>query len=354
MAFGTFAWANAIFYWVYALIFFLHIVKNWQNPHKKPARLSELIQVGLLILLGITMLNLMESGQGWILDLTLFIWSMAIFIWVIFFNLIPTYLRVHKDSTLVEVRKYEKFLQKLKEMYQQDATASKADKVKDFSRKLLHFIQFSIIVIIHEICINEASSIANWGFMAIEFRNFLYLALGGFFIVMMITADLIRMEKFEYLPDWAHKWYTKSLEPEREAWTIDAAPTILLANLVFINPVIPVQAMFIATYVACISDAMASIIGKNFGRHKLTNFGRYPKKSWEGLISGACTTLIGTIIILFTYPITGLDALWIFFIGILIMGIFISIDLFSTRISDNILNSLIPGCVIWIFIAILT
>lgn len=208
---------------------------------------------------------------------------------------------------------------------------------KYFSRKILRFIQFGAIIGLHEL-------------LPLHMRNAVLEAIASIFMLMFASADAIRVVRIQYLPDWALKWYGTSLEM-KEKYTYNSALPFLLAMLLLIQA--PIQVILSAGMVACIADAMASIIGKRYGKHKLTHVGRYPQKSFEGLLAGLITSFFGIMTIFLVYPYPGVDALWMITFGLIGTLAFAYNDLFSRYVVDNILNSIVPGAAIWFCIAFL-
>ncbi len=163
----------------------------------------------------------------------------------------------------------DKFLSQLHEKY--DKNPRNDDIIKDLTRKLLHFVLFGVVWGFYALSITFASTLATWGLTPIAFRNFIYVGLGFFFIFMFTTADMVRVYKFHDLSDWAINWYAKSMEPKTEAYSYISSVPFLLTLLLFIFS--PIQVLLSACVVACVADAMASIVGKSYGHHKMTNFG---------------------------------------------------------------------------------
>ena len=350
--FGIF---NTIYIWIIAGVLLIHDLRHWRDPHKQDVKYSEIIQVVLFFFVGYYLNSIFfsttpENIQNRYYGIMFGIFT-ALVVFFLFLNVFPNYLKYRNQPEIRKERSYDPFLQSLQQSYKDDAIAEKKDKFKDFSRKTLHFIQYTAIIFLHVWAFGHADLLNQYGFQPLEFRNYLYLIFAAFFWIMMGVGDLTRIEAFEYLPQWARWWYSKSLEPEREAWTFNSAITILLANMIFIHPDVPVQVFFIATLSSCLGDAMASIIGKNFGKHKL-KFGKYPKKSIEGMLGGGVTVLVGSIIILLVFPI-GISLGEILLISSCTGISFMYIDVYVNKVSDNLVNSLLPGFITWGFLAAL-
>jgi len=347
MVLNYFALGNTILFYGLACVLIFHLITHWQDPHKQQTKFSEIAYVLYLFALGTYILFLFDGVPIWSANLfygILLGWNVAILIWLLVPNILFTYLLVKKHPELRTERDYQKFIDQITHKYDPiEAKDKKDDIIKDLSRKVLHFIQFTCIVLIHVFAPNVNSLFPHLGFSAVMIRNYIYIVIASFFIFMFMVADLYRITNFAYLPDWAHKWYAKSLEPRNELWSFNAAAPILLANLVFIYPIIPTAVMLSATFISCVADALASMVGKFWGKRKLKNLGNHPNKSYEGLLAGMLSSGLGTFIIFTIFPIANISPLIALACGIFAMVVFFYTDAFATKIGDNVLNSLLSG-----------
>ncbi len=347
-----FQWLNALFFWIISGLVFKHTLQRWHNPHKKFVRYSEIIQGILFLVMGYYALTLVSPISELNVKFHQYLFGIYAAITFLFLgmNVLPNAIKKWRDPTYRENISYHSFLESLQLKYANQEQALKADKVKDLSRKLLHLIQFTGFLGVHALTTYFTDDIETLGLSALEMRNFIYLIAAGFFWIMLMTGDLTRLEHWEYLPKWAWKWYEKSLEPSREIWTFNAATTIILANITWIHPSVPVQVLLTAAWISCISDGFASIIGKNFGVHKIARFGFDHNKSYEGLMGGIISTFVGILLIFSLYPIPTFPVLAILIIATANSVVFALTDLYSRYVTDNILNSLIPGILTWLVI----
>jgi dolichol kinase len=116
-----------------------------------------------------------------------------------------------------------------------------------------------------------------------------------------------------------------------------SAPVILtLAALVPLAAISNIVLPLAALTIAVVGDALASICGRLYGRHKI---GFFPAKSYEGLIAGMCSGFVaGFLVLLLGYGIV--PAVVLALAGSLVLG---GVDLLKISISDNFLNPvLIP------------
>ncbi len=341
---------NTLFFFLFGVVVFIHIARNWKNPNKINVRYSELIYSILFFINGYLVYSLFENepvnqNGAMILYLIMFVSIFGTNFFVFVLNIIPNAIKVKRNPDLIDndpviTRNYQKFLQMFEEGCADDR--KKKDLKKDFSRKLLHVIQMSGIVLIHYFSIGIEGWLVQRGMTPLAFRNTLYIFIGSVFIFMFTGADLVRITNFKNLPNWARKWYCVSLDPKSESYTINSAVPFLLTALLFMFS--PFNILVAASTVSCLADGVASVVGKSFGHHKFNNFGKFPNKSFEGLYSGMLTAFLGVFLVFYIFiPPPGISLLMAVGLGMISALIFLLVDAFSTKIADNILNTLLPG-----------
>ena len=102
----------------------------------------------------------------------------------------------------------------------------------------------------------------------------------------------------------------------------------IMAYILYIIGLVPGSVIMTVIVISCISDALAALIGRKWGKHKITCLNG-DKKSIEGFLAGAGSAfLIGIV------PLGPFYAL----IGALI---FLILDYFPVLIADNILNPIL-------------
>lgn len=347
------------FYGSYVLIIDLW---NWNHPKKRLRdKYSEIVYAIAFYIDGYIVLTLFdnESINDFMFNrlyTIMVVFFMAVLIWLWIFNVLYTYLRIQRKPDIlrknaIPTRNLELFLNQLEIKYQDNPKND--DIIKDLSRKLLHVVLLAFVIGLHYFALWYAPVTAQWGLSAIAFRNYLYVIAAFFFVIMFTTADSVRVYKFHLLPDWAIKWYAKSIEPKSEAYTYISSVPFLLTVLLFIHA--PIQILFSVAWVSCISDAVASVVGKSYGKHKMTNFGRYPNKSFEGLLAGAFAAFIGVYLLFEWYPMNNVTGTLLQpILGLVVALVFVLIDAFSKYIVDNVENTLLPGMVLytilWFFV----
>jgi dolichol kinase len=352
---NPFAVLNATIMFSFGVLILVYVVKHWNDPKKQQYKYSELTYsifyfiLAVFVLIYLDVEGISQENQVKI-QMYLFLGYIVILFWLLPLNLWRESYKCKKNPSLIEndplTRKYDIYLEKLAEKYANNS--KREDVVKDLSRKFLHLVLFSLMVLFHIWAYSIESELAESGITPNAFRNTLYLGIGGLFVFMFSLEDLYRMNYFHCCPDWARNWMRKSLDPRSESWTFISSVPFIQTILVFIFA--PVQVFFSAAIVACISDSVASIVGKSFGKHKLTKIGFYPNKSVEGLVGGMVATFIGIMLVFYFYPMAGV-ALWLVIIIALIGALsFAVIDVWGKFIADNVLNTAIPGLFIWIIL----
>jgi dolichol kinase len=346
------AWLNAAIIWIYGLKMLIHIVNRWEDPVKQASKYSELVYVFAFSIIGYYIIILFDKEpmapryQLIYHGIMLFAF-LAINVWLHLIQIRRERKRLAKHPELIDTdpeftRNYAEFIKMLDEKY---LFGKSDDIIKDLSRKALHFVLLAVVIGVYELGLFLERDLATIGLTPIAFRNLLYIIAAMFFVMMFTTSDLLRITNFEFEPLWARKWYFKSLEHRTESWTVISSVPFLLTLLLFLFA--PLQVLFCAAAVSCIADSVASVVGKNYGKRKMTNFGRFPNKSFEGLLAGTLSAFISVMAVFLFYPVAGLESLHIYAISLLCAFSFIYIDAFSTKLADNILNSLIPGIIVW-------
>jgi len=98
----------------------------------------------------------------------------------------------------------------------------------------------------------------------------------------------------------------------------------------------PIGIAMAASLVACFSDAIAALIGRKYGKHKVSVLGG-DTKSVEGFIAGAGSAYL--IALIFVGPLHAIFAALIFFL----------LDYFPIRIADNLTNPILISLGLWLF-----
>ncbi len=339
----------AIYIWGLGCILAIHLFNQRHRAEKRPHLASEMVNVILFILHGFQVLHLFDgdgAGDSLVEGMYakwLFLILSASIIFFFGLNVLPNILRKRKHPEYRQDLSYSKFIALA------EARTKRAVKTTNISRKLLHVLQFCGVSIFYFVSIRYFPESSENGLSSVEFRNYFYFLVASLFWITLMTGDITRMENWQYLPKWGMKWFEISLDIEKEKWTINGASTILLANMLWIQPFIPIQVFFVAVWVSCISDAMASFVGQNFGNHLLRGVGKFSQKTWEGLIAGGLTTFIGVIGIMLLLP-NPIAFIYIITMASLVTFGFVLTDLYGTFLSDNLLNSIVSAVIVWAFL----
>ena len=118
--------------------------------------------------------------------------------------------------------------------------------------------------------------------------------------------------------------------------------SFLQAHLIEAYDYIPVLSLFILLWV---SDTMAYLCGKVFGKHKLIER-ISPKKTWEGFFGGLIFSIIAALVLSFVFPYEIKRGLWLIY-GFLVSLFGVFGDLFESLIKRTLKvkdsGNMIPG-----------
>jgi len=224
------------------------------------------------------------------------------------------------------------------------------DPRRDALRKLFEMLSVGVILIIYFMSILLESSLPA-GMSRMGFAYFAIVTIGYAFVAMFMLAETLRLINYNKLfwltPDWAHKWFASSLKESEAQALISSIPVVLCLMPFLFGPF----TVFVAVaLVESLADATASLIGKRFGKHKIPACSH---KSWEGLIAGCLVAFAMTLLGFVIVPWPAVPWLLVIILGIGNALVFAAIDVFSKRIMDNILNPLLVGAFMILFLAIL-
>ncbi|TFG17346.1 MAG: hypothetical protein EU531_03560 [Promethearchaeota archaeon] len=161
-------------------------------------------------------------------------------------------------------------------------------------------------------------------------------------LVFAIMSDLIRIL---WGPEYSiFNFLTKSMLRNKEKNA--AGPQIyimtgfIFSYMLYMSGIIHISAFFAGILIACLSDAAAALIGRNYGKHKIY-LRNNETKSIEGFIAGVMVAYI--VGFFFVGPIYAIIGALIFFIT----------DYFPAFTADNILNPIFIPIGIQVFIVLL-
>ncbi|MHA1729069.1 MAG: hypothetical protein ACTSWY_10095 [Promethearchaeota archaeon] len=235
---------------------------------------------------------------------------------------------------------YKEFKEKIIANYKDDAKS-------ESKRKTMHLISPGIIIsfYITGILLDQFIFIptgAMW--TSTSFAVFMQINVGMHFLWAMNIGEYLRLQKFEKLGQVGRNWFEGTIRPS-ELNTYSAAIIMGLGLLPFF---LAPQAILISVgLIGAFSDAMASVIGKKYGKIR----SKKSKKTIEGYIAGFVSTYLIVIIVnLFVpYPNTVFNVHIILVSNLMALGAavgFLLVDRFTVIISDNFLNPIICGGII--------
>jgi len=216
---------------------------------------------------------------------------------------------------------------------------------KDTKRKLAHFYPALIIIGCYFLGDALESFTLIYGIDSLAFSKYWQLAIAIHFLWTMNIADLFRLNKFEKLGKFATRWFENSLRPT-ELDTFAQGSIMILAWIPFF--IADIQILLAIVLISSISDGITSIIGIKFGKISIKG----TKKKLEGTIAGIITTYLIVIIINLILPFQGLINFEIHIIALFTAIGFGLVDIFSRKITDNFLNPVVTGSIIWILLLI--
>ncbi len=202
-----------------------------------------------------------------------------------------------------------------------------------FIPSLTSLINNSIIIFIHQVewsyNILWGDVIAQYPYVFGDFHAVVDLTLFALIAALffMVTSEIIRVL---WGPEYSlFNVLTRAVLRNKEYNAVGPQiyliSGVIVAYTLYIMGLVPGSVIMTVIVISCISDALAALIGRKWGKHKVTCLNG-DKKSIEGFLAGAGSAfLIGLV------PLGPVYAL----IGALI---FLILDYFPLLIADNILN----------------
>ncbi|MCF2139915.1 MAG: hypothetical protein K9W44_07665 [Candidatus Lokiarchaeota archaeon] len=224
---------------------------------------------------------------------------------------------------------------------------SKNDVVHNSTRKLMHFgIAFGLLLIyILSRIFVDIPLFSQFKISESLFINYWWFAISLHLLWMLNIADLFRLNGFSFLGRFATRWFESSIR-EKEFYTFTSAPLMIISWLPFLLASQPI--FIIVAFIGSISDALASIIGKKYGKIKDSH-----DKTREGYFTGFFSTFILSFLGIMLF-IPSINSIWLISFASVLTSIgFYIVDRYAKLISDNFLNSMIVGGILWGFIAFL-
>ena len=353
MGFVIFAFRqyNSLFFMICSQLYFIifgsinlfYTIKSRKSPRKK--QMSGFLINEILVAFGYYILAILYPFLFNFVDNTsieqmlyFHLWdslTVHFFCWKIYLYFAPRNNRKYNREMNYEHWK-EHFLERYSEM---------SEFKKDTKRKLAHFYPALIIIGFYFLGDALDSFTTLYGIDSLTFSKYWQLAIAIHFLWMINIADLFRLNKFEKLGKFATRWFENSLRPT-ELETFAQGSIMILSWIPFF--IADIQILLAIVLISSISDGITSIIGIKFG--KITIKGS--KKKLEGTITGIITTYLIVIIINLILPFEGLKNFEIHILALSAAFSFGLVDIFSRKITDNFLNPVVTGSIIWFLLLI--
>ncbi|OLS15350.1 MAG: hypothetical protein RBG13Loki_1024 [Promethearchaeota archaeon CR_4] len=319
---------------VIAVITFYYARKSRNQPDKAGKFFTNEVLIGVLYILTAILYPFFYGGTGispetettmyWI---SLLVWSVEITIFIV--NILVEKGKCKRNPQLLVDRDYEC----VKTAYR---TNYRYDVKKDFKRKALHLLAVLVIVIAWEMSrILDSFGALPLGMTDHPFAFYRWMVntIGFAFIIMFAIGDLVRLMYNTCLPPWAATWFTSSIK-EDELVTFSATAPLVLGLVPFLFA--PYQLFLSVALITSLADAAASLVGKQFGKHHLS---ATSKKTFEGLFAGAVAAF--TIVALAMGTLVSITIA--LSMAAIATSLFVLVDIFTKKLSDNIVNSLACG-----------
>lgn len=228
---------------------------------------------------------------------------------------------------------YEQWKEKIRKSFKDNIRS-------DFKRKMMHLIPAGIIIGFYYLGVALDPTLRLYGWDGVSFTIFFQATVGVHFLWMMNIGDHLRLRHFDWLGGFAINWNEGAIKTS-ELDTITSANHMALALVPFVMSNLSI--LFAVALIMAISDAMASIVGKGIGKKR----NPASNKTIEGYLAGMITTYAIVLIVHTFAPFEG--ATW-FLVNGLALGAalgFLLVDRFATEISDNFLNPVVCGSIMW-------
>ncbi len=318
---------------------FYFTIKNRQEKREKHNFINEMLVGFLFLLSGLIFPFLFQSHSENLPQSSLdFLWlttSIILFIETLVWSSLLGWnsIKSKRHPEYKESRNYDEFCEKFRSEW-------KYNFKKDVERKFLHLLPVVVIFVFWTLgmILEGVGVLALWGLDTYSFALWLIVTVGFGFCVMFVFADLARLNAFHVIPEWAIKWYCKSMTDKELDTYISSAP-LVLSFVPFIFAPFPLFAA--VALITAVADAAASLVGKRYGKHR---FNENSKKTIEGYIAGTSMTFLIVIIVTGIYhPWMAVNIGVVMAMASIAAILFFLIDALAENITDNILNPLLTG-----------
>lgn len=329
----------------YSVLTLVYVIRNRTEKIENHLFLNEIIIVLLFLTAGILFPFMIQHHSPrlpldslnflWFITSLIFLIEIGVWIATLLYNTIIS----KRNPEIMAKRNYKEYRTIVEERWVDDLKS-------EFGRKFLHLFTTFVILFFWSLgtILENLGILTDFNLDNYSFSLWLIITIGFGFVIMFQVADLARLNKFYMLPNWAKRWFL-SMRPE-ELNTFIASTPLVLSLVPFIFAPFPILAS--VALITTGADAVACIIGKKYGTHKLK---KDSNKTIEGFIAGGISSFLIVLIVLNLYHV------WmpISFVKILLMAtvstiLFLLVDFFANYVSDNILNPLLTGFGMWLIL----
>ncbi|MBD3353785.1 MAG: hypothetical protein GF364_20050 [Candidatus Lokiarchaeota archaeon] len=229
----------------------------------------------------------------------------------------------YEDWKVIQIEKYNSM----------DPTSLKSD----IKRKLQHLLPGLVVVGFYYLALTFEDILLEINWNVMTGTMYFTAAVGITFALLMNIFDLVRLMKWDLLGKFARSWANGALHPDELLTVTTAAPMVLAFVPFFILP--QKQFLFAVCLISGISDALACIVGKKWGKKRSET----SQKTREGYIAGMVSAYLLAMLVNVIYPFSEVGWGIVNIMAIVAAIGFFCVDYFAKYLSDNILNSLACG-----------
>ncbi|NVM28997.1 MAG: hypothetical protein HWN65_09135 [Candidatus Helarchaeota archaeon] len=228
----------------------------------------------------------------------------------------------------INERDYEQFIIKFPGEY---------TSARDIRRKLYHALIPIVVIVGYSIGLYIGGPINGD-----TIGRFIIFNIGFALVNLFTLGDLLRLYNFKYIPGWGVNLFTSAMK-KKELRSYSSPPGTIVAIAIFF--VLPFPIFASVAMLIGVSDSMASLVGKNFGKRDLK---AGSDKKLEGTIVGVVVGFISTLVLCFVF-----SPLWRWYVNLLLAltaaGVFALFDYIDhPTINDNLSVPIVAGLLMWL------
>lgn len=222
-----------------------------------------------------------------------------------------------------------------------EVNEKRSDNLSNIKRKLLHLIPPSILLGMYAIGLALDPMLQPVGWNWQIFTIFMGFTVSIHFMFVGLIADLYRLLNFNKLGKFGRDIIEDTIRP-KEMDTLTSANAMMLSMIPLFFA--PMFILFSAVAIASIADAMASIIGKAFGKIRNPN----SPKTIEGYAAGTITSFLIVIGMSYIVPLEGANMGLIVILAVCGALGYLLVDIKTVHIHDNLLCPFVSGGLMWL------